>query len=222
MRRSIATLALMGDAAATAGAQAARATIDPGMTKAQVVERLGKPASERMRGDFTYLFYGNGCERSCGTSDLVILEKDRVVDAVFRRADRAYTGTSSSPQSISSIEAAAAAATRRPSKLRVPGAAERSQPRAVVSGVDVQGAPPFVAPPAPGGAPTPTTVAAAPAPVAAAAPAVPPAPVPADRSEPAAAPAVDSSPAAVPAGAPPLIIRVTPSATPADTVKRTP
>jgi hypothetical protein len=46
----------------------------------------------------------------------VILEKDQVVDAVFRRPDREYTGVSSSPQSVSSIEAAAAA--RRPGTLR--------------------------------------------------------------------------------------------------------
>jgi hypothetical protein len=72
-------------------------TIDPGMTKAQVVEQLGAPASERVAGKYTYLFYKNGCEKECGMSDLVVLKEDAVVDAVFRAGVRKYSGTSSSP-----------------------------------------------------------------------------------------------------------------------------
>jgi len=72
--------------------------IDPGMTRAQVVERLGKPATERASGGFTYLFYINGCERTCGMNDLVTLKGDVVIDAIFRAPQRTYSGRSTSPE----------------------------------------------------------------------------------------------------------------------------
>ena len=96
MRGLIVSLSLA--LAGALGAQAP-ASIDSGMTRAQVVERLGRPVGERAAGAFAYLFYRNGCERACGMSDLVVLHDDRVVDAVFRSATRRYTGTSSSPAS---------------------------------------------------------------------------------------------------------------------------
>ena len=71
--------------------------IDPGMTRAQVVERLGKPATERASAGFTYLFFINGCERTCGMNDLVTLKGDSVVDAIFRAPSRTYSGRSTSP-----------------------------------------------------------------------------------------------------------------------------
>ncbi len=77
---------------------AARAqSIDPGFTRAQVEARLGKPAAERTVGDFTYLFYNNGCEVTCGQHDIVTLKTGKVSDAVFRGKTRSYTGKSSSP-----------------------------------------------------------------------------------------------------------------------------
>jgi hypothetical protein len=85
---------------------AAQATIDPGMTKAQVVERLGAPAHESARGPHTYLFYRNGVERRVGMHDVVILRDDQVVDAVFRSERRRYGGESSSPRAIPPAEAA--------------------------------------------------------------------------------------------------------------------
>ncbi len=91
-------------AAAPVHAQSA-ATIDPGMTQPQVVERLGKPLSERTYGSFTYLFYKNGCEKKCGMNDLVVLDSNKVVDAVFRSSARKYSGESSSPHMISAVEA---------------------------------------------------------------------------------------------------------------------
>lgn len=94
----IATLAV-----SAAGAQSA--SIDSGMTKTQVVEKFGKPASERTRGEFTYLFFSNGREKQVGTADIVILQADRVVDAVLRSPGRAYTGKSSSPKALNSKEA---------------------------------------------------------------------------------------------------------------------
>ena len=91
-------------------------TIDPGMTRAQVVERLGKPATERSSGGFTYMFYVNGCERTCGMNDLITLSADTVIDAIFRAKSREYTGRSTSPN-----QGYSAQPTRTPLKLS-PGA----------------------------------------------------------------------------------------------------
>ena len=90
----------------------AQVVIDPGMPKAQVVARLGTPAIERTSGDATFLFYTNGCERTCGMNDIVVLDKGVVVDAVFRSAKRRYSGTSSSPRMIPAAEAIRARPTR--------------------------------------------------------------------------------------------------------------
>ena len=95
MLRLILALSLV---AATAHAQTGAGTIDPGMTRAQVIERLGKPATVRTYQGTTYLMYSNKCAKKCGMQDLVILEHDSVVDAVLRSPDRHYTGTSSSPE----------------------------------------------------------------------------------------------------------------------------
>jgi hypothetical protein len=83
--------------AASAQAQSPAGTIDPGMTKQQVLAQLGRPAAVRSYQGTTYLLYANQCGRTCGMQDLVILERDAVVDAVFRSPSRHYTGTSSSP-----------------------------------------------------------------------------------------------------------------------------
>ena len=77
--------------------QAPTVRIDPGMSRAQVVELLGRPATERSSNGFTYLFYINGCERTCGMNDLVTLRGDSVIDAIFRAPNREYSGRSSSP-----------------------------------------------------------------------------------------------------------------------------
>lgn len=74
--------------------------IDPGMSREQVVARLGAPAAVRTSGTYTYLFFVNGCHRTCGTDDVVILEDDRVTDAIFRGLGRRYSGTSSSPVGV--------------------------------------------------------------------------------------------------------------------------
>lgn len=75
-------------------------TIDAGMSREQVVARLGTPAAVRTSGTFTYLFFANGCPRTCGMDDLVILEDGRVSDAIFRGIGRRYTGRSSSPVGV--------------------------------------------------------------------------------------------------------------------------
>ena len=115
MLRPSLALALLCAIAAPSAAQAPR-SIDPGMSQAKVVERLGEPDATRAAGDFKYLFYRNGCIRQCGMDDVVILQKDSVVDAMFRSADRSYTGKSSSPRAIP----ADVAARSRPGAREVP------------------------------------------------------------------------------------------------------
>lgn len=113
--------------AVTARAQSGTGTIDPGMTRAQVIERFGKPATVRTYQTSTYLMYSNKCGKKCGMQDLVILQHDSVVDAVLRSPDRHYSGTSSSPQATSPN-----ARSQRNQSLAVPespsGAAERVPP----------------------------------------------------------------------------------------------
>jgi hypothetical protein len=83
-----------------AAAQAKPVAIDPGMTKDQVVERLGEPSEESHTGSFTYMMYDNECGQKCGMDDLVVLERGIVTDAVFRSGKRRYTGQSSSPSAL--------------------------------------------------------------------------------------------------------------------------
>ena len=110
---------------ALAGSAGAQASIDPGMTKEQVIARLGKPASEHSKGTTTYLYYRNGQEKKMGMSDMVALENDKVVDAVFRSSRRRYTGKSSSP---APVPAAAAIAKGKSTKaLQLPKAADTSK-----------------------------------------------------------------------------------------------
>src|SRR5215212_9682293 len=100
MRRLVSALTLLCVAAVAASAQS---VIDPGMSRDQVVERLGKPVGERTVGDHSYLFYHNGCEKRCGMHDVVMLQNGSVVDAVFRSGSRRYTGESSSPSGRSPV-----------------------------------------------------------------------------------------------------------------------
>ena len=72
-------------------------TVRPGMTAAQVRAAWGAPSGTRVRGDYTYLFFANGCEPGCGMQDVVILERGQVVDAVARARGHRYDGVSSSP-----------------------------------------------------------------------------------------------------------------------------
>ncbi|MGH7617216.1 MAG: hypothetical protein ACREPM_08320 [Gemmatimonadaceae bacterium] len=101
--RSLMTALLMAGAAVSLGAQGV--TIDPGMSREQVMAKLGEPLSARTYDGHTYLLYKNGCEKTCGMNDLVVLDSGKVVDAVFRAPDRKYSGTSSSPRMISQAEA---------------------------------------------------------------------------------------------------------------------
>src|SRR2546430_2673540 len=124
--RTLMTVLCMAALATGAGAQTA-ASIDPGMTRDQVVAKLGEPLSSRTYQGFTYLLYKNGCEKTCGMNDLVVLDSGKVIDAVFRSPARHYTGTSSSPKMIS---AAAAKHGGPTGPLIVPPAPKKPSPSA--------------------------------------------------------------------------------------------
>ena len=113
MRALIAVLCV---SASALGAQTS-ATIDPGMTREQVVAKIGEPLSSRSYQGFTYLLYKNGCEKKCGMNDLVVLDSGKVVDAVFRAKGRTYSGTSSSPRMISAADAKHGSANAAPLKV---------------------------------------------------------------------------------------------------------
>jgi hypothetical protein len=72
-------------------------TVSPGMTQDEVVAVWGVPVAERTRGEFSFLYFRNGCEVTCGTFDVVFLENGQVVDAVVRAEGHTYAGNSSSP-----------------------------------------------------------------------------------------------------------------------------
>jgi hypothetical protein len=72
-------------------------TVSPGMTREQVIETWGPPVTERAVGAWTYLYFRNGCEASCGTFDVVFLENGQVVNAIVRAPGHTYAGTSTSP-----------------------------------------------------------------------------------------------------------------------------
>lgn len=75
-----------------AASPAAAQTISPGMTSAQVRLLLGDPVTVRNVGDWSYLYYLNGCAVRCGSDDVVFIQNDRVVAAVFRTGSRRFAG----------------------------------------------------------------------------------------------------------------------------------
>ena len=72
-------------------------TIFPGMAERDVYSLWGAPVAVRHRGEFTYLFFQNGCEYSCGTLDVVTLHNGQVSDAIVRWPGHGYGGQSTSP-----------------------------------------------------------------------------------------------------------------------------
>ncbi len=72
-------------------------TVRPGMTAAEVVATWGPPVTDRAAGNWTFLYFRNGCEQACGTFDVVLLEGGQVVDAIVRGVGHTYAGISSSP-----------------------------------------------------------------------------------------------------------------------------
>lgn len=72
-------------------------TVDPGMTRNQVIAVWGEPLVERASDNWAYLYFRNGCEVTCGTDDIVLLQDGQVVDAIVRGPGHTYSGVSSSP-----------------------------------------------------------------------------------------------------------------------------
>ena len=72
-------------------------TVRPGMTANEVVATWGPPVVDRVAGNWTFLYFRNGCEQACGTFDVVMLEGGQVVDAIVRGFGHTYAGVSSSP-----------------------------------------------------------------------------------------------------------------------------
>jgi len=72
-------------------------TVNPGMSEREVYLLWAAPAAVRRVGEYTYLFFQNGCEYTCGTMDVVTLQNGRVVDAIVRWEGHRYSGESSSP-----------------------------------------------------------------------------------------------------------------------------
>jgi len=72
-------------------------TVDPGMTRDQVIAVWGEPMVERAAENWVYLYFRNGCEISCGTDDIILLQDGQVVDAIVRGQGHTYSGVSSSP-----------------------------------------------------------------------------------------------------------------------------
>ena len=93
-----AIVVLMAPRVATA--QTKPVSIDPGMTKEQVLARLGNPSEESHSGSFTYLLYNSDCGAKCRQDDLVVLERGEVTDAVFQSGKRTYTGQSEEPPAL--------------------------------------------------------------------------------------------------------------------------
>ena len=82
---------------APAVAAADSGVVRPGMSEAAVQAAWGAPSGSRVRGDYKYLFFANGCQPACGIQDVVILERGQVVDAIARDPRHRYAGVSSSP-----------------------------------------------------------------------------------------------------------------------------
>ncbi len=72
-------------------------TIAPGMGERDIYSIWGQPVAVRRETEYTYLYFQNGCEWTCGMQDLVILQNGKVVDAVLRWPGHGYSGQSSSP-----------------------------------------------------------------------------------------------------------------------------
>ncbi len=123
-------------------APAAAQTVRAGMTETQVRSALGEPAATRRSDDgWSYLFYLNGCAVRCGSDDVVFLQGDRVVTAVFRTPRRRFAG----PAASSVLEGASAGPARatspgggaRPAAGGHPRAVEPAPGQATVTGIRV-------------------------------------------------------------------------------------
>jgi hypothetical protein len=70
-------------------------TLTPGMSERDVYSLWGPPIAVRRAGEYTYLFFRNGCEHRCGTEDVVTLDNGQVVSAIVRWPGHNFLGGSS-------------------------------------------------------------------------------------------------------------------------------
>jgi len=106
-----------------AAAQTKPISIDPGMTKEQVLARLGNPSEESHSGSFTYLLYNSDCGAKCRQDDLVVLERGVVTDAVFQSGKRTYTGQSEQPSALQPASPMTTRVVPAPIRASTPGSA---------------------------------------------------------------------------------------------------
>jgi hypothetical protein len=78
-------------------------TVFPGMSERDVYSLWGSPVAVRHLGEFTYLYFNNGCEYSCGHLDVVTLQNNQVVDALVRWPGHGYAGASPASPSADSV-----------------------------------------------------------------------------------------------------------------------
>jgi hypothetical protein len=93
----VCVLSTLSALTASSALYAQDATIKPGQSEAEVRASWGDPLIVRKSGDYTYMYFQNGCLKTCGTYDVVMLERDQVVDAIVRATNHHYDGVSSSP-----------------------------------------------------------------------------------------------------------------------------
>ncbi|HUL49433.1 MAG TPA: hypothetical protein VLT79_05375 [Gemmatimonadales bacterium] len=77
-------------------------TLFPGMSEKDVYARWGSPVAVRHMGEFTYLYFKNGCEYTCGHLDVVTLQNGQVTNALVRWPGHGFAGQSGSPTSAPS------------------------------------------------------------------------------------------------------------------------
>jgi len=96
----------------------AQGSVEAGMSRAEVIARLGPPAAERSSGEDTYLFYQSACAPSCAANDLVVLRGGLVADAIFAAPSR---GSSTRRAGAAGIEGSTLAEVADRAELRSGG-----------------------------------------------------------------------------------------------------
>jgi hypothetical protein len=95
-------------------------TLTTGMSERDVYALWGPPVAVRRLGEYTYLFFRNGCEHRCGTEDVVTLDNGQVVNAVVRWPGHNFLGAPSGAPSAPPVPSSATDSV--PVKAAVPAA----------------------------------------------------------------------------------------------------
>jgi hypothetical protein len=100
-------------------------TLTAGMSERDVYSLWGAPIAVRRAGEYTYLFFRNGCEYRCGMEDVVTLDNGQVVNAVVRWPGHNFLGgppTPSAPPAPLLVPTAPGVTDSVPVKATVPSA----------------------------------------------------------------------------------------------------